>query len=129
MHASVACSALRYQEGLFSALIKSGSVPNPYASPQVLTFVGETRVLVINASDELEEDELAGFDADTQTLFCGNVAGDQVVQVTRGGVRLAGAGGRGLLAEWRPPPGLQVNVASASATQVGCRSPHPLRLQ
>ena len=85
---------------------------------QVLTFVGETRVLVINASDELEEDELAGFDADTQTLFCGNVAGDQVVQVTRGGVRLAGAGGRGLLAEWRPPPGLQVTVASASTTQV-----------
>lgn len=37
-----------------------------HACPQVLTFVGETRVLVINASDELEEDELAGFDADTQ---------------------------------------------------------------
>jgi len=50
-----------------------------------------------------------------QTLFCGNVVGDQVVQVTRGGVRLAGAGG--LRAEWRPPQGLQVNVASASASQ------------
>ena len=95
-----------------------GSSADAHDSRLVLTFVGETRVLVINASDELEEDELAGFDADAQTLFCGNVAGDQVVQVTRGGVRLAGAGGRGLLAEWRPPPGLQVTVASASATQV-----------
>lgn len=53
-----------------------------------------------------------------QTLFCGNVVGDQVVQVTRGGVRLAGAGG--LRAEWRPPQGLQVNVASASASQARC---------
>ena len=52
-----------------------------------------------------------------QTLYCGNVVADQMVQVTRGGVRLVGAGGRGLLAEWRPPPGLQVNVASASASQ------------
>ncbi len=33
---------------------------------QVLTFVGETRVLAINAGDELEEDELPGFDADAQ---------------------------------------------------------------
>lgn len=43
-----------------------GSMLTLHACRQVLTFVGETRVLVINASDELEEDELAGFDADTQ---------------------------------------------------------------
>lgn len=32
----------------------------------VLTFVGETRVLAINAEDELDEAALAGFDADAQ---------------------------------------------------------------
>jgi hypothetical protein len=37
--------------------------------------VGETRVLAINAGDELEEDELPGFDADAQarrSLPCPN---------------------------------------------------------
>jgi len=43
----------------------SPALPGPRRG-QVLTFVGETRVLAINAGDELEEDELPGFDADAQ---------------------------------------------------------------
>ena len=80
----------------------------------------EDRVQVSKTQD-MNPKPGSGVRGHAQTLYCGNVAGDQVVQVTRGGVRLAGAGGRGLLAEWRPPPGLQVNVASASATQVGAQ--------
>jgi len=43
----------------------SPALPRPRRA-QVLTFVGETRVLAINAGDELEEDELPGFVADAQ---------------------------------------------------------------
>lgn len=32
----------------------------------VITFVGDTRILAINAEDELEEAELPGFDTDVQ---------------------------------------------------------------
>ena len=39
----------------------------------VLAFVGETRILEINAEDELDEAEIEGFDAEQQVhsnLFC-----------------------------------------------------------
>ena len=32
----------------------------------VLTFVGETRILAINADDELDEAEIQGFDSEAQ---------------------------------------------------------------
>lgn len=35
----------------------------------VLTFVGETRVLAITPDDELDEEELPGFDAEAQVDF------------------------------------------------------------
>jgi hypothetical protein len=37
-----------------------------YDTYLVLTFVGETRVLGINAEEELDEAEIAGFDANAQ---------------------------------------------------------------
>ena len=57
-----------------------------------------------------------------QTLYCGNVVGDQLVQVTGAGVRLLSASSGALLDQWTPPAGLQVNTASASPSQV----PNPL---
>ncbi|KAL3145326.1 hypothetical protein ABBQ38_001586 [Trebouxia sp. C0009 RCD-2024] len=84
----------------------------------VLAFVGETRILEINAEDELDEAEIEGFDAEQQTLYCGNMVGDLLVQVTAGGVRLLSAPTGALLDQWLPPPGLQINVASASPSQL-----------
>ncbi len=56
-----------------------------------------------------------------QTLLCGNMAGDQLVQVTTGGVRLLSAASGASVQQWQPPAGLQINIAAASATQVsGC---------
>lgn len=49
----------------------------------VLSFVGETRVLAINAEDELDEEEIEGFEAAVQTLYCGNTVHDQLLQVRR----------------------------------------------
>lgn len=35
----------------------------------VLTFVGETRILAINADDELDEADIQDFDGETQVLL------------------------------------------------------------
>ena len=53
-----------------------------------------------------------------QTLFCANSVADQLLQVTRADVRLVDATTRALVQAWQPPAGLQINVASASASQV-----------
>lgn len=52
-----------------------------------------------------------------QSLYCGNTAADQIVQITRQSLRLIDAGTRQLAQEWRPPDGLAINVATASPTQ------------
>ena len=56
----------------------------------------------------------------TQTLYCGNAVHDQLLQVTRASLRLVDAGTRELRREWRPPAGLSIDVAAASASQVRC---------
>jgi DNA damage-binding protein 1 len=66
----------------------------------------------MNMEEELEEDEITGFDANAQTLFCCNVLHDQLVQVTRGGVFLVDAESGGLNARWSPPSGYQVTHPS-----------------
>ena len=52
-----------------------------------------------------------------QTLCCGNTVSDHLVQVTGADVRLVDATTRQLVHQWRPPAGLQINVASVSPTQ------------
>jgi DNA damage-binding protein 1 len=47
----------------------------------VVSFISETRILAMNADDELEETEIDGFDSDAQTLFCHNAIYNQLVQV------------------------------------------------
>lgn len=55
---------------------------------------------------------------DLQTLYCGNTAADQIVQITKQALRLIDAGTQQLVQDWRPPNGLSINVAAASPTQV-----------
>eukprot|EP00951_Prasinocladus_malaysianus_P046774 scaffold647929_cov33-Prasinocladus_malaysianus.AAC.2 len=90
------------------------SSQDAYDKYLVVTFVGETRVLALNADEELEEDEIEGFDAAAQTLNCCNVVHDQLVQVTRGGVRLVDAASGKLRAQWAPEDGRQVRSASTT---------------
>jgi len=47
----------------------------------VQSFIGETRVLEIT-DEELAETEIDGFDLNAQSIWCGNVADDYLVQVT-----------------------------------------------
>ncbi|CAM6089835.1 unnamed protein product [Calypogeia fissa] len=84
----------------------------------VVSFISETRILAMNVDDELEETEIDGFDSEAQTLFCHNAIHDQLVQVTAGSLRLVDAASRRQLTEWKAPPGISINVATANASQV-----------
>jgi DNA damage-binding protein 1 len=53
----------------------------------VLSFVQQTRVLSLDGVEVIET-EISGFQSDCQSYYCGNVAHDQVVQVTSVSVRL-----------------------------------------
>ncbi|KAF7245565.1 DNA damage-binding protein 1 [Varanus komodoensis] len=83
----------------------------------VLSFVGQTRVLMLNG-EEVEETELTGFVDDQQTFFCGNVAHQQLIQITSGSVRLVTQEPKALVSEWREPNGKNISVASCNSSQV-----------
>ena len=101
-------------KGMWSLRASSSAAFDTYL---IVTFIRETRVLAMNAEEELDETEIAGFEADAQTLFCGNCAHDQLVQVTAGSVRLVSNAAQ--TATWQPPLGRAINVGTANATQVG----------
>eukprot|EP00798_Chlamydomonas_sp_ICE-L_P003904 gene3904-13974_t len=124
----VTCSGVAFDGGL--RVVRNGIGINEQATVElggikylVLSFIGETRILAINADDELDEAEITGFDGGAQTLYCSNTLHGQLVQVTSSSVRVMtlaeGEGGDGALQfEWKPKPGSAINMASGSATQV-----------
>ncbi|XP_052192414.1 DNA damage-binding protein 1-like isoform X2 [Diospyros lotus] len=84
----------------------------------VVSFISETRILEMNANDELEETEIDGICSQVQTLFCHDAVYNQLVQVTSSSVRLVSSTSKMLRDEWTAPSGYSVNVATANATQV-----------
>ncbi|KAM0921927.1 hypothetical protein ACQ4PT_006526 [Festuca glaucescens] len=101
--------------GLWS--LKS-SFSDPYDMYLVVSFISETRFMAMNMEDVLEEMEIEGFDAQTQTLFCQNGISDLLIQITANSVRLVSCTSRELVDQWNAPEGFSVNVASANASQV-----------
>ncbi|XP_030621661.1 DNA damage-binding protein 1 [Chanos chanos] len=83
----------------------------------VLSFVGQTRVLMLSG-EEVEETELPGFVDNQQTFFCGNVAHQQLIQITSGSVRLVTQDTKALVSEWKEPQGRNISVAACNSTQV-----------
>ncbi|XP_063044828.1 DNA damage-binding protein 1 isoform X2 [Engraulis encrasicolus] len=83
----------------------------------VLSFVGQTRVLMLSG-EEVEETELPGFVDNQQTFFCGNVAHQQLIQITSGSVRLVTQESKSLVSEWKEPQGRNISVAACNPTQV-----------
>ena len=65
-------------KGLWALRGRSSDVYDKYL---VSTFLGETRALAFEG-EELGEIEIAGFDRESQTLLCANMANDLLVQVT-----------------------------------------------
>ncbi|XP_037550398.1 DNA damage-binding protein 1 [Nematolebias whitei] len=83
----------------------------------VLSFVGQTRVLMLSG-EEVEETELPGFVDNQQTFYCGNVAHQQLIQITSGSVRLVLQDSKALVSEWKEPQGKNISVAACNHTQV-----------
>lgn len=83
----------------------------------VLSFVGQTRVLMLSG-EEVEETELPGFVDNQQTFYCGNVAHHQLIQITSGSVRLVLQDSKALVSEWKEPQGRNISVAACNQTQV-----------
>uniref|UniRef100_A0A8C2DT47 Damage-specific DNA binding protein 1 n=1 Tax=Cyprinus carpio TaxID=7962 RepID=A0A8C2DT47_CYPCA len=74
----------------------------------VLSFVGQTR----------RRTELPGCVDNQQTFFCGNVAQQQLTQITSVSVRLVTQDSKALVSEWKEPQGRNISVASCNSTQV-----------
>ncbi|MBN3315373.1 DDB1 protein, partial [Atractosteus spatula] len=83
----------------------------------VLSFVGQTRVLMLSG-EEVEETELPGFVDNQQTFYCGNVAHQQLIQITSGSVRLVTQDSKAMASEWQEPRGRNISVAACNAGQV-----------
>uniref|UniRef100_A0A673XZJ9 DNA damage-binding protein 1 n=1 Tax=Salmo trutta TaxID=8032 RepID=A0A673XZJ9_SALTR len=83
----------------------------------VLSFVGQTRVLMLSG-EEVEETELPGFVDNLQTFYCGNAAHQQLIQITSGGVRLVMQDSKALVSEWKEPQGRNISVAACNSSQV-----------
>ncbi|XP_041969289.1 DNA damage-binding protein 1 [Aricia agestis] len=91
---------------------------SPYHDTLVLSFVGQTRVLMLNG-EEVEETEIKGFLSDRQTFFTGNVCYDQLLQVTDEGMRLVARRGAewAAAAEWKVGGARALSVVAASETR------------
>ncbi|KAF9327916.1 DNA damage-binding protein 1a [Podila minutissima] len=80
----------------------------------------DSAVVRVTPDTEMVQENIDGFLADSATLVCGNAKGDLILQVTPTSVRLIAPPQHiqaGLLAEWTPPVGQQISVASMNATQ------------
>lgn len=95
--------------------------PNNLDNYVVLSFVGQTKVLLLNG-EEIEESRIAGFDLERQTFSCQNVCHNQVVQATPAGVRLINAKTQKLVHQWSPPENRNISVISINPTQIVCAS-------
>jgi DNA damage-binding protein 1 len=93
------------------------SADSLYQSYLVQSYTWETRALTLGVAEEgqseevseMAEIEIGGFDHASSTLFCGNLAGNLVVQVTPLGVRLINSVSRTLMLEMACCPDLTNN--------------------
>jgi len=101
-------------KALWSLRDADGSAFDKYL---VQSFIGETRVLEIS-DEELAETEMDGFDHAAQSIWCGNVADEYLVQVTEKSMRLVSCSMKTLVKEWSPPGGERITVVAGNARQI-----------
>ena len=74
----------------------------------IVTFVGETRAFHMAENGILREYNFTRMVTGSQSLYCGNVIDDQIVQITVEGVFLLHAQSGILIHQWNPPNGREV---------------------
>lgn len=89
----------------------------------VQSFTGQTRILAID-DEEIAETEIPGFLGDSESLFCGNMINDLLLQVVSHSVRLVDGSTLQLIDEYFPSlptsssQSSVISVASANTEQV-----------
>ena len=101
-------------KALWSLRDADGSAYDKYL---VQSFIGETRVLEIS-DEELAETEMDGFDHAAQSVWCGNVADEYLVQVTEKSMRLVSCSMKTLVKEWSPPGRERITVVAGHGRQI-----------
>lgn len=82
---------------------------SPFDAHLVESFALETRILSIN-DNELEEGHINGFIDSEPTIYCGNLIGDKIVQITPSSVTVLS--GNGVLSCYKSPDRITVGVAN-----------------
>ncbi len=135
-HSAVTCSGIAKEGSL--RIIQSGIGINELASIElpgiknmwplrpssdarhdkylVQAFLTETRVLAIE-NDEMDEVELPSF-LPGRTLFCGNMNGDVIIQVTEHALVCLRTPDMVECARWCPPMGLNITIAVANSVNI-----------
>ena len=88
----------------------------------VLSFIGQTRFLLLATDNDPEEIEVPGLTCSEQTLYCGNVAYGQILQITASGITLLSQNTSKQPVKWSPPDSRQIGVCSCNGDQVVCAS-------
>ena len=76
----------------------------------IVTFVGETRAFHMAGNGILQEYKCMGIVTASQSLYCGNVIEDKVMQITAEGIFLIHAPSGDLIHHWKPSTGQKVIV-------------------
>ncbi|EGG23107.1 UV-damaged DNA binding protein1 [Cavenderia fasciculata] len=82
----------------------------------ILSFISSTKVLEFQGED-IEETEIAGFDLQSPTLYCGNVADKQILQISTSGIYLVDHETNLNYDVWKPSSG-SINLASHQGNQI-----------
>lgn len=95
---------------------------NEYDDHLVLSFFNYTKIFSF-FDEEFEDIELDGVDLQSQTLFCSNVAHDQIVQITPNAVRLLKIDNRSecklkVVSSWSPEDDQLISLGTANTHQV-----------
>lgn len=114
-----ACIDLPGIKGMWA--LKLGIEDSLYDNTLVLAFVGHTRILTLT-NEEVEETEVSGFLSDRQTFFCGNVAHNQIIQITSSSARLIQTQSGTLVNEWKPNDDGRISVVACNDSQLVCAS-------
>jgi DNA damage-binding protein 1 len=91
-----------------------------------LSFAEQTSFLAVGG-DEMEATEVAGAIDNASSLYCGNVVGDNWIQVVESAVRLIACSSRELIAEWSFPDGKKISACSCNTVQLMVASGRDLR--
>jgi len=84
----------------------------------VVTFVGETRIFHVNRNGIFCERNRIGIYTGSQSLYCGNVIDDQILQITFDGVFLICASTGVLIHQWTPTNGQKIDAAIAIFSKI-----------